>query len=159
MSYALLQAVAASPDPFFTNDWMGFFKILGMVAGFTVVVWGMMKGKLQGDINGVGDRVKQLELEKERVQERLDEVTFGVRESRQDRANLHSQVGEIKTAQGNLTDLIHEMQVNIIAEIQKTRDTVTEAHIKLRERIVRLETISQIEKYLGKRKEDDKHHD
>ena len=143
-----MQGGAATP--FFTNNLEGWLKILGLLSTVGLMIWGMLKGKLQQDINGVGNRVAELEKLYERGDDTLAHVQLDIREGRSERTHMQTQIGEVRKAQETLDTTLREMQNAIVTEIHRTRDAVHETNMQLRERIVRLETISQLERFLGK---------
>lgn len=147
---AALVAVQPS-DPFFTNDIEGALKVGGMILAIVSAFWVMLKGKLQQDINGVGERVKKLEEAEVSHDARVDLLDNQVRDLTTNYANMRETVGEMRRAQEAISDQMHEMQVSIVGEIQKTRDTVRREMSAVRERVVVLETVARIEQSLGRK--------
>jgi len=141
----------SSSNPFFSNDLEGLIKIIILLGTVVGAVWVMLKGKLQQDINGVGERTKNLENTTVAHDTALDELKERVMRVENTASNLAVTVGEVRRSQEAVTDQMREMQVNIIGEIQRTREVMRQDNSAMRERVVRLETVNEIEQKLGRK--------
>lgn len=73
-----------------------------------------------------------------------------LRASQTDRKILHERMGKVDADISGTKEQIVEMKLDIISHVNELKQLVVADNGKLRERIVRLETVNEIERKLGK---------
>jgi len=147
---------AIAQEGFLPTNLQGWITVLASTGAGFVAAWAMIKNRIKEDVaavkqdvNGYGERLKMVETEVIAQKAVMLEVRDGWRESRHDRGVMREQIGKMEKTQENLVNKLTDMQTDIIDEIQKSRDAIGRASMVIRERIVRLETVNQIENKLG----------
>ena len=147
-----MQVPAGVEQPFFTNNLEGWLKVLGVMATTVVAAWRIVKARVRDDIqirhdiNGVGERLKVLEQERSGIMTAIQSASDGVKEARANHEGTTSRLGALEESQRNVEKLVVAMEREIISHISDLKETVTGENVKLRERLVRLETISDLRK-------------
>lgn len=136
--------------PFYTNDVEGVVKLLGTFLAVAATIYGIIKARVTSDvttrrdIDGVGGRVKSLESSRTSQDTRLGALERAMAESRQRDDAIVSRVGAVEESTRSVELLIRSAQDTLRVQVQEIKDAVTGEQAKLRERVVRLETISEL---------------
>jgi chromosome segregation ATPase len=116
------------------KDWSAL-----LLSGFAIasVVYGYTKALVH--LNGLGDRVKAIELKEEANSTRLNKLEREAERASDDRQHLHEQVGEAKRAAEQCNDATDQMRADIVGAINDMRVTMSNEMGALRERVKALE--------------------
>jgi len=137
-------------EPFFTNNVEGWLKLLGFVGAIAATVWATLKARVAQDINlrrdidGVGGRASTLESDRTAHATKLQALESAAHESRTTIAALSGRISGVEEAQRSIEKIVREGSDNIAQKVAEIRDAVTGEQARMRERIVRLETISEL---------------
>ncbi len=108
--------------------------------------WGAFNEK----VNGVGERVNKLETDEATDKEAITELKqFRIR-SLDVHAALQERLGKLEKSIEHTDDLINNMRIDIIQKINDLQRDITSQNGKVRERVVRLEVVTQIENKIGR---------
>lgn len=142
--------VQSSDAPFYTNDLIGILKLIGTFAAGIAAIYGIVKARITSDvtirrdIDGVGGRVGLLETSAATMAAQVMGLERYMGESRQRDDVIQTRIGAVEEAQRNVENLIRTGQQSIGQRVQEIKDAITGDQVKLRERVVRLETISEL---------------
>src|SRR5690348_10688890 len=101
-------------------------------------------------LNGVGSRVNELELGRATNVEAINQLKQFQSSSIITHAALQERVGKVETSVSSVDDSINAMRFEVINKINDLQRDIANNQGKVRERVVRLEVITQIENKLGR---------
>lgn len=141
MSVELLQTTSTTllPD---LKDWVYII----ITVGGLIFTFGRMTAKL----NGLGERVNTINTSCTQIGVRQEELSREQESSRADRARIHERLGSVEKQGESLRDTLTDVKVDIIAHIDEVKRVMMESDGRIRERVVRLETVSEIERKIGR---------
>jgi len=120
-----------------------------VVIGGALAFWKTW-GAISERINGVGGRVTELELGRAANVEAINQLKNFQSTSILTHAAIQERVGKIEKSVEHTDDLINKMRIEIIEKINALQRDIATNQGKVRERVVRLEVITQIENKLGR---------
>jgi septal ring factor EnvC (AmiA/AmiB activator) len=133
------------------SEWMGeVFKLAGTVLTLGLAVWGILKARVALDINvrrdidGVGKRVKALETSCTQMTTQITALERQLAEARARDDAFHSRLGAVEEAQRSVADILRQAEQNLTSRVQEIKEALTGESARQRERIVRLETMSEL---------------
>lgn len=122
-----------APESFFPATMEGWVRLLLVLGGFGLSMagfaWRFMRLPLLTQINGLGDRVKLVELSAAARDPEIRKLDRAGESARHDLMALHDRVGRIEGATERL-----------ISAMERNRDAHMEEEGEIRERLVRIET-------------------
>ena len=121
------------------KDWSA---IVLSVAAVAAVFYGYAKSLVH--LNGLGDRVRELETADAAQGARLNKIEREQERAADDRQRLHEQVGESKHAAEECNDSTNEMKADVIGAINDMRLEVTNSLGALRERVKAIEVAMEL---------------
>lgn len=135
------------------NDVKDWLILLGELIVF-IFSLGVVWQKITSKVNGMGGRVKKLEDVTSRHEgslQTLQNQLGDVARMQQDNANRLGRVEKaVEVADGHISD----MKIEMLSGFGKIEGLIAESSASLRERIVRIETVQDIEKKTGRRIDD-----
>lgn len=129
------------------GDWI---SVVGILVAGILFVW-RVSHSLTKQIDGVGTRVTSLEHSGTDREARLRKVEEAQTIERQDRVHLHERVKEMEVRTEKLEDHLDNIKIDIVGHIAEVKALVTDRSNKQSERLVRLETIADIERTTGRK--------
>lgn len=129
--------------------------IAWILSTVTIVAGGILTfyksyGAITEKINGVGARVNILELDEATDKEAIAQLKSTLNTVVQTQAELREKFGKLEKSSEHTDELINLMRIDIIQKISDLQRDMSNSSGKIRERVVRLEVINQIESKLGR---------
>lgn len=127
----------------------GWLTVLTVVGGATFTVWKTQRSATE-KINGLGKRTKTVEEAITRLGAEMAHLQTGHQIATSDRANLHERIGALSKNTEGLHDQIRDARIELGAQMSELKNLVQQDASRVRERVVRIETIVEIERKLGR---------
>lgn len=132
-------------DPKDLKDWVVLVVTIGGYLVSSTVVW----MKLTSRVNGLGRRVKEGEESQAVMQGRMDRIEKELGNYRHDVQDTVSRLGRVEKAVEDVVEAVNQGNLQLGSQLHGIEKLIHEKDGRMRERIVRIETIAQIEKKLG----------
>src|SRR5438034_228206 len=103
----------------------------------------------------MGKRMKAVEEGCASEKGRTDRMERELDNYRRDTVETHGRLGKVEEALHGVNDHLTEMKLEIAGGIADLKQTVTEQNALMRERMMRVETINEVERKIGRKIGDD----
>lgn len=149
MNYGIFLA-ESMVRPFLPQTLGEWLTVLGVVVGGIFAAHRYSQA-LTKQIDGVGSRVTSLEHSGTDREARVRKLEAAALVDQQDRIHLHERVTEMETRQDKIEEHLDNVKVDIISHIAEVKALVNDRANRQSERLVRLETIADIERTTGRK--------
>lgn len=136
-------------DAFLPSTLKDWLAVLVVLATFTTALW-RISVKLTLKINGLGGRVKKVEESCNTITAHHELFSDELRESRAERTRMTERMGAVEQGQKDQHEVLQTIKLDIISHINEVRRIIEDGNSKTRERLVRLETMMEIERKIGR---------
>jgi hypothetical protein len=149
MTSALQAMLAPANDPFFTNDWEGLLKVLGVVlsiAGPTILsVWKIMQGPLQGQIDGLGRRLNETQTSCTQNAVGLEDTRRRAERAEFEATAAGKAVARLETVVAALGEQSLVNKAEIVEQFQQRATDMLAAVHEIENSLVRVETVLELD--------------
>lgn len=138
------------PKDFLPDSLEGWIVVTAAIVG---VPWAFWKGysSLLDKINGVGSRVGSLEKKDNEREGKMQAMETTLGNVSSDIGGIRERLARVEKGVEGTNEHITEMKLEILGAIGDLKQNALREEGKVRERIVRLETVQDIEKKLGRK--------
>ncbi|HLL81154.1 MAG TPA: hypothetical protein VK420_00830 [Longimicrobium sp.] len=149
MTRVLETMLAQGNVPFFTNDWEGALKVLGVVlsiAGPVILsVWKIMQGPLQGQIDGLGRRLNETQTTCTQNAVGLDDTRRRAERAEFEANAAGKAVARLESVVAALGEQSVVNKTEIIEQFQQRAQHMLEAVHEIENSLVRVETVLELD--------------
>lgn len=149
MTSALQTVLAQGEVPFFTNDWEGVLKVLGVVlsiAGPVILsVWKIMQGPLQGQIDGLGRRLNETQTSCTQNAVGLEDTRRRAERAEFEASAAGKAVARLETVVAALGEQSMLNKAEIVEQFQQRAQDMLEAVHEIENSLVRVETVLELD--------------
>lgn len=134
---------------FFPQTLEGWVTIILILGGGIATFW---KGynKLIEKLNGLGERVDKIDTSCIKVTAHYDVMATTVENNRREISLLRERVGAADKERESLAGHYQDLRIDIMSAINELKQAFQQRDTALRERLVRVETVTQLERKLGR---------
>jgi chromosome segregation ATPase len=132
-------------DPKQLNDWL----VLGVLAVGWIVSLTTLWNKTTTKVNGLGGRVRKVEDQCSATGGRMDRFERELAEYRRDAQDAVGRLGRLEKAVEDVIETVNQGNLQLGSQLHGIERLINEKDGANRERLVRLETVSAIEKKIG----------
>jgi SMC interacting uncharacterized protein involved in chromosome segregation len=133
------------------KDWLGILAPVIVWIAVGAFAW----AKLTGKVNGLGRRVKVVEDSRSEDRGRMDRMERELADYRRDAQDAVNRLGRVERAVEDVAETVNQGNLQLGSQLHGIEKLIQEKDSKTRERLVRIETIAQIERKYGPFKEND----
>lgn len=135
--------------PDFFPDTLGeWLSAVGILVGW-IIAASIGWQKVLDKINGLGERVSRVESKADVAEGRMDGFEKLIAEYRHDLKEAFGQMGRLEKAVDNLNDSIREGNIGLGSKLHEIETLFRDKDLRTQKRLVRLETLTDIEKKAG----------
>jgi len=149
MTSALQAMLVQANNPFFTNDWEGLAKVVGVVlsiAGPIILsVWKIMQGPLQEQIDGLGRRLNETQTSCTQNAVGLEDTRRRAERAECDATAAGKAVARLETVVAALGEQSMVNKAEIVEQFQARAQDMLEAVHEIENSLVRVETVLELE--------------
>lgn len=127
------------------KDWITF----GLTIAGLIVTGSIAWQKLVNKINGLGGRVKKTEDSCAQAGGRMDRFEKELAEYRRDAQDAIGRMGRVEKAVDDVHDEITEGNIVLGTQLSDLTKLINATNLKTSNKLVRLETLTQVEKKIG----------
>lgn len=127
------------------TEWLG---VLALIVGWTAaasIAW----QKLLDKINGLGGRVEKVEALVNVHEGRMDAAEKEISEYRRDLKENAANLGRLEKAVESLSEDIRSGNIALGSQLHAIEKLIQDKDLRTQKRLVRLETVNEIEKKIG----------
>lgn len=126
-----------------------FLPSIAIIFGGILAFWKTW-GAFTEKLNGIGENFNVLKESVAINQEAISELKQFMQKSVDTHSYLQERIGKLETSSDNTDRLITNMKFEVLGKINELQQTIAGTNGKLRERIVRLEVVTELENKLGR---------
>ena len=128
------------------RDWLWIIVTIGGYIVSGAVVW----VKLTNKVNGLGGRVDVTEESGNLLRGRVDRIERELAEYRHDVQDAGNRMGRVEKAVDDVVEAVNQGNLQLGSQLHAIEKLIHDKDGRTRERLVRIETVAQIEKKLGR---------
>lgn len=127
------------------KDWLELAALVVLWIVAATVQWSRQNNK----INGVGSRVKKVEEKCSETAGRMTRMEQDLAEYRRDVLEANSRLGRVEKAVEDVGESVRDGNVVLGAQLHKIEQLINDKDRQTSNRLVRIETVVQVEKKVG----------
>jgi len=132
-------------DPKIIKEWL---TIIVLFVGYIFTIAAVWT-KLTAKVNGLGGRVKKGEEANSVATGRMDRMEREIADYRRDAQDAVSRLGRVEKAVEGVDETVNQGNLVLGTQLHSIEKLIQEKDSRTRERLVRIETLAQIEKKIG----------
>lgn len=132
-------------NPGILKDWLELIGLVVVWIVAAVIQWARQNNK----INGLGRRVKKVEEDCSGGGGRLTRIEHDLAEYRRDVLDANSRLGRVEKAVEDVGEAVTQGNIALGVQLHGIEKLIQETNLKTSNRLVRIETVQQVEKKVG----------
>lgn len=127
---------------FLPNSLESWIVVVSAVVGWAVSV-GIMWNKMLTRVNGLGDRVNEIEIRNAKKDGLMERYEDELREARREQTDIHSRLARVEKAVDSTNEHITEMKLEVMGHLGEIKNLIVEKDSQTRERLAVIETVQK----------------